>query len=53
MSVSVDGFVADRDGGFLWTVPSEEQFRFHLAEVRELGGHLCGRELYETMLDVS
>ena len=50
MSVSVDGFIADRDGSFGWTVPSEEQFRFHLAETRELGGHLCGRKLYETML---
>ena len=50
MSVSVDGFIADRDGAFGWTVPSEEQFRFHLAQVRELGGYLCGRRLYETML---
>jgi dihydrofolate reductase len=50
MSVSVDGFIADREGGFGWTVPSEEQFRFHIEEVRELGAHLCGRRLYETML---
>lgn len=50
MSVSVDGFIADRDGGFDWTIPGEEQFRFHLAQTRELGGHLCGRRLYETML---
>ena len=50
MSVSVDGFIADRDGRFGWSVPSEEQFRFHLQEVRELGAHLCGRRLYETML---
>src|SRR3954463_14481170 len=50
MSVSVDGFIADRDGGFDWTPPDEEQFRFHLAEVRELGGSLLGRRLYETML---
>src|SRR5918911_3039221 len=50
MGVSVDGFIADREGAFQWTVPSEEQFRFHIAEVRELGGHLCGRRLYETML---
>jgi dihydrofolate reductase len=49
MSVSVDGFIADREGRFEWTAPSEELFRFHLAEVRELGGYLCGR-LYETML---
>ena len=40
MSVSVDGFIADREGGFGWTAPSEELFRFHLAQVRELGGYL-------------
>jgi len=50
MSVSVDGFIADRDGAFGWTAPSDELFRFHLAQVRELGGHLLGRRLYETML---
>src|SRR5688572_23286776 len=50
MSVSVDGFIADREGGFGWTTPSEEQFRFHLAQTRELGGYLLGRRLYETML---
>src|SRR6188472_4541341 len=50
MSVSVDGFIADREGAFGWTFPSEEQFRFHIAQTRELGGCLCGRRLYETML---
>jgi dihydrofolate reductase len=50
MSVSVDGFIADREGAFGWSAPSEEVFRFHLARVRELGGLLCGRRLYETML---
>src|SRR5919199_5462385 len=50
MSVSVDGFIADREGAFEWTVPSDELFRFHLAEVRELGGYLLGRRLYENML---
>jgi dihydrofolate reductase len=50
MSVSVDGFIADREGAFGWTIPGEEQFRFHITQIRELGGHLCGRRLYETML---
>src|SRR5688572_33304880 len=50
MSVSVDGFIADREGAFGWTVPSEELFRFHISQVRELGGYLLGRRLYETML---
>jgi dihydrofolate reductase len=50
MGVSVDGFIADRAGDFGWTVPDEELFGFHLERVRELGGVLCGRGLYETML---
>jgi dihydrofolate reductase len=50
MNVSVDGFIADREGAFAWSVPNEEQFRFHTAQVRELGGFLLGRRLYETML---
>jgi dihydrofolate reductase len=50
MGVSVDGFISDREGAFGWTVPSEEQFGFHLEQIRELGGVLCGRGLYETML---
>lgn len=50
MSVSVDGFITDREGSFEWTAPSEELFRFHIERVRELGAHLCGRRLYETML---
>ncbi|MFD7904756.1 dihydrofolate reductase family protein [Kitasatospora sp. NPDC059747] len=50
MGVSVDGFISDREGKFGWSVPSEEQFRFHVEQIRELGGLLCGRRLYETML---
>jgi dihydrofolate reductase len=50
MGVSVDGFIADREGAFGWTVPSDELFRFHTALVSELGGYLLGRRLYETML---
>jgi len=50
MSVSVDGFIADREGAFGWTVPNQEQFRFHISRIGELGGYLCGRRLYETML---
>jgi dihydrofolate reductase len=49
MSVSVDGFIADREGGFEWGAPSDDLFRFHLALVSELGGYLLGRRLYEAM----
>jgi dihydrofolate reductase len=50
MGVSVDGYIADRDGEFAWTVPTDELYRFHTAQIRELGGYLLGRRLYETML---
>jgi dihydrofolate reductase len=50
MSVSVDGFITDREGAFSWSVPNEDQFRFHVTQTRELGGFLLGRRLYETML---
>jgi dihydrofolate reductase len=50
LSVSVDGFIADREGAFGWAAPGEELFRFHIERTRELGGFLCGRRLYETML---
>lgn len=46
----MDGYIADRDGAFGWTEPSDELFAFHLARVREVSTHLCGRRLYETML---
>src|SRR5207342_3144645 len=38
------------DGGFDWTVPDEEVFRFWIDEIREVDVHLLGRRLYETML---
>ena len=51
MSVSVDGFIADREGAFEWDKrPSDELFRFHTALVSKLGGYLLGRRLYEAML---
>ncbi len=50
MGISVDGFIADREGAFSWSVPSEDLFRFHVTQIRELGGFLLGRRLYETML---
>jgi dihydrofolate reductase len=50
MSVSADGFISGRDGSIEWGAPSDEQFRFHIEQVRELGCCLLGRRLYETML---
>ncbi|MBM7439356.1 dihydrofolate reductase family protein [Streptomyces sp. HB132] len=50
MGVSLDGYVVGPDGGFNWTAPDEEVFRFATDEVRDVGVHLLGRRLYETML---
>ena len=50
MGVSLDGYIAGPDGGFGWTEPDEEVFRFVTDEIREVGVHLLGRRLYETML---
>ena len=48
--VSLDGFIAGPDGGFDWAAPDEELHRFHNEQARELGAHLYGRRLYETMV---
>jgi dihydrofolate reductase len=50
MSTSLDGYIVGPDGGFDWTVPDEEVFRFWIDEIRGVGVHLLGRRLYETML---
>jgi dihydrofolate reductase len=50
MGVSLDGFIAGPDGEIDWSAPDEELHRFHNQQIGELGAHLCGRRLYETML---
>jgi dihydrofolate reductase len=50
MTVSLDGYIAGPDGGIDWSAPDDELFRFHTQQVREIGVHLCGRRLYETMV---
>lgn len=50
MNVSLDGYIVGPDGGFDWSEPDEELFRFATDEVAEAHAHLLGRRLYETML---
>ncbi|WP_329225104.1 MULTISPECIES: dihydrofolate reductase family protein [unclassified Streptomyces] len=50
MGVSLDGYIVGPDGGFDWTEPDEELFRFVTDEIGELDAYLMGRRLYETML---
>ena len=50
MGVSLDGYIIGPDGRFDWTAPDEELFASHLEEIKQVGVHLMGRRLYETML---
>ena len=50
MGVSLDGYIVGPDGTFDWTEPDDEVFQFVTDEIREVGVHLMGRRLYETML---
>lgn len=50
MSISADGYIVGPDGSFDWTAPDEDVFRFWIDTIRDVGVHLMGRRLYETML---
>ena len=50
MGITLDGYIVGPDGGFDWGAPDEEVFRFAIDQIREVGVHLMGRRLYETML---
>jgi dihydrofolate reductase len=50
MNVSLDGYIVGPDGGFDWSAPDPEVFRFWIDEIRGVDVHLLGRRLYETML---
>ena len=49
MGMSLDGYIVGPDGRFDWTAPDPEVFRFWIDEIRQVGVHLLGRRLYETM----
>ena len=48
--VWVEGVIGDRAGAGGWTGSSGEQVRCYVAKRRGLGGYLCGRRLYQTMM---
>ena len=47
---SLDGYVADEDGSFDWSVPDEEVHAAVNVLMRTVGTQLYGRRLYEVML---
>lgn len=50
MGVSLDGYIVGPDGDITAPPPDEEVWRLVTDETREVGVHLMGRRLYETML---
>ena len=46
---SLDGYVADEDGGFDWAVPDAEVHAFVNDLERPVGTYLYGRRMYEVM----
>jgi dihydrofolate reductase len=46
---SLDGYVADQDGGFDWAAPDEEVHAFVNDLERTVGTYLYGRRMYEVM----
>jgi dihydrofolate reductase len=48
-NASLDGFIENSDGDFNFAVPSAELHQFFNDEFRDVGTHVYGRKLYETM----
>ena len=50
MSITLDGYFADADGGIGWTVPEDEVHRLANRQVKEHAAIVMGRRLYEMMV---
>ncbi|HEU5004725.1 MAG TPA: dihydrofolate reductase family protein [Candidatus Saccharimonadales bacterium] len=48
-TTSLDGYVADKNGDFSWSKPTEEVHFFVNDQLRNVGTILMGRNLYETL----
>jgi dihydrofolate reductase len=49
ISTSLDGYVADKNGDFSWSKPTEEVHTFVNDQVRNVSTMLIGRNMYETL----
>lgn len=48
-TVSLDGYVADANGDFDWSGPTEEVFDFHVARIQDVTTEILGRNTYTLM----
>ena len=48
-NISLDGYIADRDGNFDWSTPSAASHAVTNDLVRPVGIHLYGRRMYDVM----
>lgn len=49
INLSLDGFIEGPDGRFDWSEPSEDLHQFFNDQIRDMGGFIYGRRMYETM----
>jgi dihydrofolate reductase len=49
LGISLDGYIVGPDGSFDWAGPDDELFSFAMDQLKEVGVHLLGRRLYESM----
>ncbi|WP_034264679.1 dihydrofolate reductase family protein [Actinospica robiniae] len=47
---SLDGYVEDEEGGFVWAAPDDEVHEYVNELERSVGTYLYGRRMYETMM---
>lgn len=49
VTMSLDGYVADADGNFDWSAPSDSVFDLHVARLDKVTTEILGRKTYELM----